>query len=357
MGTKILQEVIHMMRGLLPQQIPTVMVLRMLLIQHLMTRAYQFNQQDILAMMQRNAIWAAADCDSDGLTNGDEDTAGSDPYFDDSGTLDDDNDGVPNSLDLCINTPINTVVDVTGCPVFTLPSTNFNVLSTGESCISGNDGSIEINAEIELDYTATLTGSMGAVANSFLTTTSFTNLTAGNYTLCFTVQGQPDYENCFNVNISEPEALSVDSKVSTSKSEVSLDLSGGKMYYIELNNNNYQTSESKITLPLSLIENKISVRTDKDCQGIYEETIMLSSKVIIYPNPISSGELSIFLGNNVLNNVQLSLYTINGVEVFNKPYSTINNEVKLDIDTLPNGSYILNIKTEKSLLNYKIIKR
>ena len=304
-----------------------------------------------------NAIWAAADCDSDGLTNGDEDTAGSDPYFDDSGTLDDDNDGVPNSLDLCVNTPINTVVDVTGCPVFTLPSTNFNVLSTGESCISGNDGSIEINAEIELDYTATLTGSMGAVANSFLTTTSFTNLTAGNYTLCFTVQGQPDYENCFNVNISEPEALSVDSKVSTAKSEVSLDLSGGKMYYIELNNNNYQTSESKITLPLSQIENKISVRTDKDCQGIYEETIMLSSKVIIYPNPISSGELSIFLGNNVLNNVQLSLYTINGVEVFNKPYSTINNEVKLDIDTLPNGSYILNIKTEKSLLNYKIIKR
>ncbi|MBT8275849.1 MAG: T9SS type A sorting domain-containing protein, partial [Bacteroidia bacterium] len=304
-----------------------------------------------------NAIWTAADCDGDGVTNGDEDTAGSDPYFDDSGTLDDDNDGVPNSFDLCDNTPPNTVVDVTGCEVFTLPNTNFNILSTGETCISSNDGSIEINAENSLDYTATLTGSIGEISSSFTTNTSFTDLTAGDYTLCFTVQGQPNYENCFSVKISEPEALSVDSKINTSRSEVTLDLSGGKIYHIELNDIKYQTTESKITLSLSQIENLISVKTDKDCQGIYEETIMLSSEVIIYPNPISYGELTIFLGNYELKNVQITLYTINGVEVFNKPYSTLNNEVKMDFDTLPNGSYILNIKTEKSLLNYKLIKR
>ena len=47
-----------------------------------------------------NAIWAAADCDSDGATNGNEDTAGSDPY--DAGSTpatDTDGDGDPDVTD------------------------------------------------------------------------------------------------------------------------------------------------------------------------------------------------------------------------------------------------------------------
>ncbi len=52
MVMKILLEVIPMMRGLLPLQIPTVMEIQMLPIPHLMTHVYQRNQQDILAMMQ-----------------------------------------------------------------------------------------------------------------------------------------------------------------------------------------------------------------------------------------------------------------------------------------------------------------
>ncbi|WP_289062359.1 gliding motility-associated C-terminal domain-containing protein [uncultured Zobellia sp.] len=41
-----------------------------------------------------NAIWAAADCDSDGVTNGTEDTNGTDPYSNDT-----DGDGVPDDTD------------------------------------------------------------------------------------------------------------------------------------------------------------------------------------------------------------------------------------------------------------------
>ncbi|NND25375.1 MAG: hypothetical protein HKO00_05060, partial [Flavobacteriaceae bacterium] len=59
-----------------------------------------------------NPTWAAADCDGDGLTNGDEDTNGSDPYAaaDDSDgdgledylDLDDDNDGIPDTYEQAI---------------------------------------------------------------------------------------------------------------------------------------------------------------------------------------------------------------------------------------------------------------
>ncbi|MFI8606716.1 hypothetical protein ACIGCP_19790, partial [Cellulophaga baltica] len=42
-----------------------------------------------------NAIWAAADCDADGVTNGTEDTNGTDPY-----NTDTDGDGVPDNTDV-----------------------------------------------------------------------------------------------------------------------------------------------------------------------------------------------------------------------------------------------------------------
>ncbi|WP_435355912.1 hypothetical protein [Emticicia sp. SJ17W-69] len=46
-----------------------------------------------------NSIWAAADCDGDGFTNGTEAAAGSDPYSATSKPLDTDGDGIPDSTD------------------------------------------------------------------------------------------------------------------------------------------------------------------------------------------------------------------------------------------------------------------
>ncbi len=101
----------------------------------------------------------------------------------------------------------------------------------------------------------------------------------------------------------------------------------------------------------------MTLKTDKDCQGIYEETIVLSSELFIYPNPISNGELSVYLGNSNLDEVELSLFSINGAKVFTKTYRVSENEVKFNVDGLSKGIYMLNIKTNKSLLNYKIIRR
>ena len=40
------------------------------------------------------------------------------------------------------------------------------------------------------------------------TTASVTGLGKGTYTVCFTVDGQENYEQCFEVNVGEPEPLS-----------------------------------------------------------------------------------------------------------------------------------------------------
>ncbi|MBT8183396.1 MAG: T9SS type A sorting domain-containing protein, partial [Eudoraea sp.] len=172
-----------------------------------------------------------------------------------------------------------------------------------------------------------------------------------------TVEGQNGYESCFNTVISEPEDLSVSSKISSLSNEVTLNLSGGESYTITLNGKKYETSESEITLPLSLVENELSVKTGLDCQGVYEERILLSSQLIIYPNPVAGGNINVYLGDLGADVVEISLFAINGIRVMAKSYTLSNNEVSLNVDALAKGVYLLNIKTKSSLMNFKIIRK
>ncbi len=269
-----------------------------------------------------------------------------------------DNDGLTNALDICPSTPIGAAIDVTGCEVFSLPFNNFNVLTKGESCIASDNGIVEISATENLNYTAIITGGSAPIFKEFNAMTSFGDLEAGDYTICITLAENTDYENCFDINIVEPEDLSVSSKVSNLDSEVSLSLSGGDTYFITINDEVFVTSENHITLPLKSTKNKLSIQTDKLCQGVHTETILLSNEVLIYPNPIEGGDLNIFLGNLNKKKVELYLFSTSGTSViFKKSFPVTNNSIKFNVDTLSRGIYILNVKADDTLLTYKIIRK
>ena len=59
----------------------------------------------------QNPIWAAADCDNDGILNGDEVLAATDPYFDQIGGLDTDGDGIKDDIEIEEGTDINDPCD------------------------------------------------------------------------------------------------------------------------------------------------------------------------------------------------------------------------------------------------------
>jgi hypothetical protein len=208
-----------------------------------------------------------------------------------------------------------------------------------------------------MNYTAVLTGPNADETSSFTEAVSFTDLAAGVYEVCITVEGQDGYVSCFKGVITEPQPLSVSSKISSLKNEVTLELSGGSTYVITLNGKKYETSAGEITLPLNKTENELLVKTDLDCQGQYEESIILSSELFIYPNPVAGGDLNIYMADLELDLVELALFSVNGTKVLGKQYKVEDNRVQLNVDGLSKGIYLLNIKTERSLLNFKIIRK
>lgn len=284
------------------------------------------------------------------------------PDFDNDGIGDEcdddiDGDGVINENDECADSVSGSLVNTSGCPAFTLPPNNFTLQVIDETCAISNNGSILVKAIENLDYTAVISGAANTFTKDFRTFASFQELQAGTYDICIIITEYPEYEKCFSVQISEPEALSVSSKVDASGKFVSLDLKGGINYIININGTVHNTSESQMILPLDKVENKLSIKTDKDCQGIYDELILMSQGLSIYPNPVQQGDVTILLDNQTINKVQLLLYSDSGRQVMQKTLEMSNGRAKLNIDILPSGIYSLKIKTETQTYNHRIIKK
>ncbi|MCH7524947.1 MAG: thrombospondin type 3 repeat-containing protein, partial [Bacteroidetes bacterium] len=313
-----------------------------------------------------DGIGNVCDTDNDGILNIDDncpDVANNDQAdFDGDGlgdVCDDDidNDGVPNANDNCNDTPMGDVVGSDGCTVFTLPTTNFQLQISSETCRNSNNGSIVITAVETLNYTAQLTGNGIDTSNAFTNTTTFNNIEAESYTVCITIDSQPGYEQCFNVIITQPEDLSVFSRVNNSTGKVSLNLSGSSKYYIELNGIITATTENEIELYLIKGVNILKVYTDLDCQGIYSETIYNFNAIKIYPNPISDNKLTINTSDASLETIEVKLYSVIGKLVLSKQYLLQNGVTTIDLPNISKGIYILNVNDGITTSNFKVIKK
>ncbi|MFD1615070.1 T9SS type A sorting domain-containing protein [Gelatiniphilus marinus] len=268
-----------------------------------------------------------------------------------------DNDGVANADDQCPNTPFGDAVDLFGCSILNLPNNNFTILITSETCLNNNDGKINIKTLEYYTYTATLTKEDFSKTYNFTNEIDILNLLAGTYTLCITIEQYPNFETCYNLVINQPEPLQVSTGKSTDGKKVTINLSGSTSYNIDLNGLQFTTNNPKVSLGLKNGVNSLKVSTDEDCQGVYQENILVSDAVFAHPNPFQN-KVNIHLGNLDKANLLLKIYSYLGQNVYSKTWvNHKNNTLDIDTSNLSVGVYTVFVKDKSSVSTFKIVKK
>lgn len=270
---------------------------------------------------------------------------------------DQDSDGVLDSNDLCPDTTLGAVVNVDGCEIFSMPEDNFSVMASSETCRGSNNGSISVTALEALSYTATLTG-VTEVSTNFEDEVIFENLSAGNYQLCITTAGQSGYRQCYTLTITEPESLEVYSTLDKDNNVLSLQLKGADYYNIQINDELYLASTDAFELKLDQSVNKLKVTTNIDCQGMFEETIMLTDKASVYPNPImDAGTVSVDLGLDTNGKMNVQVFDLNGKLYLAMVTEAQYGKFDIDLSGYADGMYLVKVSGEGTAHEFKIIKQ
>lgn len=269
---------------------------------------------------------------------------------------DSDQDGVLDTDDLCPGTPIGTKVDVNGCEIFSIPEQNFRLTLTAESCIDQNDGSIRMDvADNSYDYTARLTGNATDLSLNLNQTSSFTSLASGTYSLCFTVAQNADYQQCFTIEIDQPEQLSVYAK-QRDGDKLTLELTGSDLYTINLNGNEFKTNRESLEIQLEKGINKLLVSTDKNCQGTFEKIFVSEDTFLAYPNPFQNEvQLQTPFKDTFFN---IAVYDLSGRLLMDLDTNTDSQgSVRLDVTGFSPGTYALRAENKTISQVVKLVKR
>ncbi len=238
---------------------------------------------------------------------------------------------------------------------FTLPDSNFTVSVTSSTCKGSNNGSISIKAQQPLNYTAVVTSPDNTSKNyTFTDSLNVKNLVTGAYNVCIGIAGNGTFQRCYTLTVTEPKDLSVYSVVNQSTGILSLNLSGGDVYYINLNDKVYQTNDTQLSLKLNAGANKLKIYTDKLCQGVVEKTVDLKI-ITVYPVPFTD-KLTIDLGGSNVNTANVQIMDIFGKVVYNQTLVNQAGMLNLDVNNIPTGAYVLKLALGTSSTLFKIEK-
>lgn len=268
---------------------------------------------------------------------------------------DSDGDGIDDVLDLCPNTLIGTPVNSSGCPIFSLPASNFRVEITQPTCLGKNNGIIKITATESHSYIATING----VDYPFTTTLTVSNLSPKTYPICIKVPAQNNYTQCFEFVITNPAGLSGRTAFESigNKTVANITIESGTAPYVVAINGKSVLESMETTIQVNIKNGDlVEVKSSIGCEGIISKQIDLFKEVSIYPNP-ATDNINLFIPDYLhQNSIKIQLYNYTGTMMMDQDFPIVNQSIKIPIDNLASGLYILKLQIDTPL-TFKVIKK
>ena len=273
--------------------------------------------------------------------------------------IDSDGDGVSDDQDQCNSTPLGTLVDTSGCAIFSLPPDNYSIQTNGVSCQGKTNGQINVSVQNTSHiYNVTIpeTSESYVLNSNNSHQLQIDDLSVGTYTLNITVQEEENYLQTYEIQIIEPGEYSAKTSVDQKNKSISVNASGSEMYLIEVNDEIRIEKSQNFKIFLNPGYNKVKISTPQDCQGVHVEEVFISENVNYYPNPMVDKLNFVIPGKD--SEINISIYSRAGVlmKTLKKSISS-SSIVQIDISTLSQDIYLFKLKGKTVDQTFKIQKK
>ncbi|VXB70982.1 T9SS type A sorting domain-containing protein [Maribacter litoralis] len=282
---------------------------------------------------------------------------------------DDDQDGVPNANDVCENTPVGAVTGATGCSyqdILVPKQDDFTAKATSTSCPNTANGKLTVEFKVNQTHILIITGPNNFSANYTQqngSTLTITDLEPGSYNIVANSEigrlvGAPNV--MFSLNIETPEEfISGKTVIDYTAKKASVVVSGSKNYQVLVNEKVYSfevdnIKNQQLSFPLDKGSNIISIETDKICQGVFKDSIVLSN-AILSPNPVE--DILRVEGLDMMTDAQIIVSNLSGVTSLQDNYQINYGTLEMNISNLSPGVYMLTIVDGDKEINLKFVKK
>ncbi len=253
-----------------------------------------------------------------------------------------------------IATEVTRTVNVTACPIYDLPSDNFQIQIASETCADKNNGTITINATQNHNYTATI----NTLTYDFTSNLVVENLAPGTYPVCIAIDGNTDCEQCFEIII-EAAALvagktTLAAKNGTNLVQVEIN-SGTAPYTVTINDKvaaEYDTNNFSVEVTNG---DTVEVHSSLACEGKISTKIASFDTSTAYPNPTSSS-IELTFPTTAENTIPIEIHNAFGIMVSSKEYTISGNKVTVPMEDMPAGIYFVRTNTTAPK-TFKILKK